>query len=101
MSAIIRCLRMLADRLPAYRVKPVDHFDLPTLGLGIEAGALFVVLGAFALGLVPSVETRSQMPTCFAWETSCCSARRATHVIHHGRRENASLFVQPVSMARV
>jgi len=36
----------------AYRLKMIDFFDIPALGLGVEPGTLFVVFRTFAFGLV-------------------------------------------------
>jgi len=44
--------RMIFDRFPAYRFKVVDLFDFPFFRLRVVAGAFFVMLGTFAVGLV-------------------------------------------------
>ena len=44
--------RMANDRFTRYRLQMVDLFDFPVLGLGVGPGPLFVVLRAFASGLV-------------------------------------------------
>jgi len=45
-------LRKADDRLAAHCLKMVDLFDLPAFGPSVEAGALLVMLRAFALGLI-------------------------------------------------
>lgn len=42
----------LFDGLPAHAIKAVDLNDLPVLGLRVIPGALLVMLGAIAAGLV-------------------------------------------------
>lgn len=45
-------LWMVANRFPAYRLKVIDLLDLPAFGLGVCAGALFMVFGTLASRLV-------------------------------------------------
>jgi hypothetical protein len=40
------------DRLATHCLKMVDLFDTPAFGFGIEAGSFFMVLRAFAFGLI-------------------------------------------------
>jgi hypothetical protein len=43
---------MLFDRFSAYRFKVIDFPNEPAFRLSVIAGALFMMLWAFALGLV-------------------------------------------------
>ena len=44
--------RMIFDRLSADRFEMIDLFDFPLFRFGVIVGASFVVLRAFAMGLV-------------------------------------------------